>query len=134
MSARASDDSAIRALRALSREAAEAKVPAIDWDKVEQGLFAEIARGDQPATLEAVASPASELAGERRLRSPWTAALTAAAAIALVVGVRQSELQAPLRVSERVAKTPLSVHGITLGDSLSAGDVVESKGQALAYE
>jgi hypothetical protein len=133
MSVRASDDSAIRALRALSREAAEAQVPAVDWDRVEQGLFAEIVGGDRPAPLEALALPAPTVP-PRRVGSPWTAALTAAAAIALFAGVWHVESSAPSRGSDRAARTPLSVHGITLGDSLVAGDVVESKGRALAYE
>src|SRR5690349_2128809 len=123
---RASNDSAIRALRALSREAAETEVPAVDWDRVERGLFAEIERGERPASLEALASPAPAVPTARaRVGSPWTAALAAAATIALLVGLRQSDSRAPLRGNDHAARTPLAVRGITLGDSLVAGDVVE---------
>jgi hypothetical protein len=135
MSFRASDDSAIRALRALSREAAEAEVPAVDWDRVERGLFDEIERGERPAPLEALASPVSTSPKTaRRGGSPWAAALLAAAAIALAFGLREGESRAPLRGGDRADRMPLSVHGITLGDSLVAGDMVESKGRSLSYE
>jgi hypothetical protein len=133
MSFRASDDSAIRALRALSREAAEAEVPAIDWDRVERGIFAEIERGERPASLEALATPVLA-EGRGGAGSPWTVGLVAAAAMALVVGLTHGDSRAPLRANDRAARTPLAVHGITLGDSLVAGDVVESKDRALAYE
>src|SRR5258705_5850478 len=93
---RGSDDSAIRAVRALSREAADAEVPAVDWDRVEQGFLAEIARGEHPALSEMPAPRHAQVAPASRVGSPWTAALTAAAAVALALGVQQAELQPAL--------------------------------------
>jgi hypothetical protein len=134
MTVRASDDSAIRALRALSREAAEAQVPAVDWDRVERNLLAQIARGDELASPESPAPTREWVAPPARVGSPWTAALAAAAAVAFAFGVHTSERQPALRASDRAARTPLAVHGVTLGDSLVPGDVVESKARELTYE
>jgi FecR-like protein len=69
-----------------------------------------------------------------RVGSPWTVALAAAAAVALVGGARWGEMHAPASSVPHVAQTTRAVRGITLGDSLELGDVVESKTRSLAYE
>jgi ferric-dicitrate binding protein FerR (iron transport regulator) len=133
MSFRAPDDSALRTVRALSREAADAELPPIEWDRVEQNLFADIAGNERPAPLEPSLPAQRAVPPAPRVGSPWTAALAAAAGIALVVGAKWSEPQFPANESKPIARATLSVDGITLGDSLKPGDVVESRSRPLAY-
>ena len=137
MGFRASDDVAIRAVRALAREAADMPVPPVDWDRVQQGILAGIADDEKPGRMELpplsdgrpIATPTGSV---HRVGSPWAVALAAAAAVALVGGARWGALQGP--AAPHVAQTTHAVRGITLGDSLELGDVVESKTRSLAYE
>ena len=62
MSFRPLSDSATRALRALTNEAADSPLPPIDWDRLERGLLGEVAkRGapEPPRALEVATRPAA---------------------------------------------------------------------------
>jgi hypothetical protein len=48
MGFRASDDAAIRAVRALAREAADMPAPPVDWERVEQRVLTGIAEVERP--------------------------------------------------------------------------------------
>jgi ferric-dicitrate binding protein FerR (iron transport regulator) len=132
MGFRATEDSALRALRALAREAADEPTPPIDWDGVEERLFAEMAQGERPSLIE-VARPDGPRAesAPSRVGSPWTAALAAAAVVALVAtGGFDTKTQSPAADKARAT----TVNGVTLEGSLELGDVVASHGRSLVYE
>src|SRR5713101_5716471 len=104
MSFRASKDSAIRAVHALSQEAADMPLPRVDWESIEQKLFARV--GEKIETLAPeqpvpVAVPPG--APARGLGSGWAVALAAAAAVALVAGTQLDESRVLAPESARVA-------------------------------
>src|ERR1041384_250084 len=96
MGFRASDDVANRAVRALAREAADMPVPPVDWNRLERRILTGIADDERPGRMELPplsdgGSMATPNATVHRVSSPWTVALAAAAAVALVGGARWGE-------------------------------------------
>ncbi len=138
MSSRSSRDAADRALRALSREAADVPLPSIDWDRIEQAVFADVAtEGERLVDVRkpAVAVVESSVAARRRSGSPWTIGLAAAAAALLVVGTNLDAGRSPASAPALgvVGGASSLVRGVTLGDSLEVGGVVVAKVQPLTY-
>jgi ferric-dicitrate binding protein FerR (iron transport regulator) len=135
MSFRASKDSAIRAVHALSREAADMPLPPVDWERIEQKLFSSVGEIETPAPAQPIAAAVAPTpAPARGFGSVWTAAFAAAAAVALVAGIDFGESPVPAPASARVSRAPRPLRGLTLGDSLELGGSVASKTQPLAYE
>jgi ferric-dicitrate binding protein FerR (iron transport regulator) len=106
-----------RLLSALAREARRAKAPDLDWNRVEQRLFAEIDRGDKAEI--AVAKPSA-----RRVSAWWL--LPAAAAFAFLGLHKPAQ---PPTVSPPVMAARTSLDGDGLGTSL-----LEAKDQPLIVE
>jgi hypothetical protein len=132
MGFRASDSSALRAVRALTREAADEPMPPVDWDGMEERLLAEMARGERPSLVEIVApSGAAKASAPSHAGSPWAAALAAAAVVALVAtGGWDAKTRSPAVEGARST----AITGLTSGGSLELGDVVASHTQSVVYE
>src|SRR4051812_47277744 len=85
MTVRFSPDTEARAVRALARETAAVPVPPFDWDAIEKKLLAKVvAEVKDSSSAASHASPSR--AAALRVGTPWSVALAAAAAVALVAG------------------------------------------------
>jgi len=135
MSFRPVVDSAVRALRALSDEAAKSPLPPIDWDRLERRLMGEVAEHGAPEPSRAVEVPRSRAVASRAA-SPWGIALVAAAAVALVYGARPNPSGHGIAAHETQDRAPVfegAAENVTLPDALQPGDAAESGSHAIAY-
>jgi hypothetical protein len=126
MKSRGSGYYGVAAIDALAREAARAPLPPVDWDRVEQRLLATVEAAERVAQL----SP-PRVAPSRKVGSPWSIALAAAAAVALLrlaphAGVPKS---APAE-----SRAVLGAGEGTLSGPLKRGDVAEAGAQPIRYE
>jgi len=128
MTSRGSGYQGVAALDALAREYARAPVPPLDWDRVEQRLFAAVEEAERVAALAPAPAPAARKSG-----SPWGVALAAAAVVAVVHlaphGGAHESAPAPSRAVLSAAPGTE-----TLSAPLARGDVAQAGAEPIRYE
>ena len=139
----------MQALRALVREARALKVPAIDWERVERGILAEVEAPPRLATVSVLAQPPSSVparapaAPPSSYRALFGVALAAACAALLVTGASPTSKRASgsaLAVAENAVRAPSPFAredraGILFdASSLRVGDVIEAPSHPMSYE
>jgi ferric-dicitrate binding protein FerR (iron transport regulator) len=132
MTSRLSDRAYARALAALTREASEAPVPELDWDRIEANVLSGTASAISPDNPVAPPAPAV-----RRIPSsptwsstPWPMALAAAAAAALIYG--SGATRGPSHGQTSIG-TAAPRSAVAHWSSLEVGQVAETDARSAVY-
>ena len=134
---RSSEEARLRALRALAKEASDQPTPDVDWDRVENRLFAEISKTNGANTHGSPAAvlpmPTAPVAGKRAWRvAPWSAAFAAVAAGFVIYGVIASRDARDTVAAMDERTTPAKV--APGGDALQVGVVAEADAHPVSFE
>lgn len=132
MTFRSSDRAREKALAELTREAADAPMPELDWDRMESRILA-------ATEIEPASPTASRSAIKERVRrvptfasTPWSIAVAAAAAAMLIYGTTAMRAPSTSRdVHAQLTSPEPPIAGFT---SLSVGEVVETGTSGVVYD
>ena len=130
MRSRLSRQACERALAALTREASEAPVPEIDWDRIEANVLAGGVNAPLPEGATARRAPAvlGAPSAATWTSTPWPMALAAAAAAALIYGA--GAMRAPTETKALAPALPTTIASVS---SLEVGEIAETGTRAAVY-